>query len=254
MAVTQSQFTKALLDPDASVPDGVVDPKGSRSAKRFAVYRNNVAVSLTEALQTAFPVVFKLVGEDFFKAMASVFLRRHPPTCPLMMHYGAEMPAFLETFTPAQSIGYLPDVARLEQALRSSYHAADAEAVEPDALAQLSAEALMSARMTFSPALRIVRSPWPIHSIWRANMEADAPAPRMQAEDVMITRPEFDPGINTLPNGGAVFIDTLAASATFGTAFDAAITKTPDFNLSATLALLLGKGAITAITNETDPT
>ena len=243
MSVDQSDFTAALLDPERPAPMGLSDPEGRPAAKRFDVYRNNVAVSLSEALATAFPVIAKLVGENNFKMLAGVFLRQHPPTSAVLMFYGEEMPGFLETFEPARALPYLPDVARLELALRRSYHAADAAPIAPEALQALAPDALMGARLELAPATRLIRSPWPIAAIWRRNM-AGGPKPETRAEDALITRPEFDPDVTALPQGGGAFVAALMAGETFGAAFEAA---GPDFDLTTTLGLLLGGGAITKI-------
>ncbi len=56
-APDQTTLRRAILDPLATVPDGITDDRGRPALRRFAVYRNNVVVSLTEALETAFPVV-----------------------------------------------------------------------------------------------------------------------------------------------------------------------------------------------------
>ncbi|MFV2053563.1 DNA-binding domain-containing protein [Aliiroseovarius sp. YM-037] len=252
MSVDQTRFTTALLDPECAVPDGLTDPEGRPAGKRFAVYRNNVAVSLTEALITAFPVIYKLVGDAFFRAMAGVYLRQHPPKSALMMFYGAEMPEFLADFEPAQHLGYLPDIARLELAMRASYHAADATPIAPDALQSLPADRLMSARIGLAPAARLIRSPWPIHAIWRANMVADAPKPTMRAEDALITRAEFDPTITALPPGGGAFVEALMSDATFGDALDAATAEAETFDLTPVLGALLSGAALISI-KEGDP-
>ncbi len=130
-------FAAALLDPDLAVPSGLVDPSGRPAGKRFDVYRNNVVASLSSALADGFPAVHALVGAEFFSAMAGVYVRVHPPNNPRMMYFGAQMPAFLEGFGPVAHLAYLPDVARLELALRASYHAADAEGLTAERLAAL---------------------------------------------------------------------------------------------------------------------
>jgi Putative DNA-binding domain len=241
--MTQDDFAAALLDPDSPVPASLVGPSGQPATRRFAVYRNNVAVGLTEALQTSFPVVRKLVGEAFFAAMAGVFLRRHPPQSRIMMLYGDAFADFLAAFPPVAHLGYLPDVARLEQGLRESYHAADASPIAADALAAIPEAALLASRLKFAPAMRLVRSPWPIHGIWRANAQG-GPAPQPGAEDVLLLRPDFDPAPHLLPKGGGDFIASLQQGATLVEALSAA---GPDLDLPAVLALLLDGRALIGV-------
>lgn len=245
--VDQTTFREALLDPEASRPDGLTDGKGQLAGRRFDVYRNNIAVSLTEALETGFPVVRKLVGQDNFKLLASAYLRRHPPRSPLMMQFGTDMPAFLAEFEPTSQTGYLPDVARLELAIRDSYHAADADPITPSELEALPPEDLTASRVQLAPSLRLVRSPWPILSIWRFNVEESAEKPEMAAEDVLIVRPDMDPAPRLLPPGGAEFVNALLTSETFGDAMDKASEASRDFDLSAVLTLLVETKAMTKI-------
>lgn len=242
MSVTQAQFRAALLDTAASVPEGLRDPDDRPAGRRFSVYRNNVAVSLTEALEATFPVVRKIVGDEFFRAMAGMFLRAHPPSSPVLMRYGEELPAFLAAFPPVAHLGYLPDTARLELALGAAYHAADAAPIGAGALG--AGADLMSARVTLAPALRVIRSRWPLYGIWRANTLADAPAPGRAAEDVLVTRPGFDPTADLLPAGGAAFIARLACGDSLAAATLAAGEA---FDPGPTLGLLLRGGALTKI-------
>jgi len=250
MSTDQSSFRAALLDAQAPPPAGLVGPDGAPAGKRFDVYRNNVAVSLTEALEVSFPVVRKLVGDEFFKAMAGVFLRQHPPDSPILMLYGAEFPRFLRGFEPAAGLGYLPDVARLENAIRSSYHAADSTPIEPGRLQALAPEALMRARLGIAPSAMVVRADWPIHGIWRFNTEADAPQPRGGAEDVLVTRAAYEPKPHALPPGGADFVEALQAGASFGAALGKAKAVSGSFDLTRTLGLLIAGEAITDIQEE----
>jgi hypothetical protein len=247
MTVTQADFTAAMLDAALPVPEGLIDSTGHPAGRRFNVYRNNVAVSLTEALKTAFPVITKLLGEANMDGLARIYLAAHPPASPLMMFYGEAFPDFLAQMEQLSHLGYLPDVARLELAMRRAYHAADTEALAPEALGALPPEALMQAVLTLAPAVQLVRSPWPVHGIWRFNSEDGASKPEAGAEDVLITRPAYDPVFRLLPPGGAEWIAALAAGQTFGTAFEAAQSANPGFDLGANLTLLLQDGAITSL-------
>jgi len=251
MTVTQNEFTKAILDADLPVPDGLCNPEGAPAGKRFSVYRNNVAVSLSEALEVTFPVIRKLVGNEFFTAMAGVFLRQHQPTSPMLMLYGADMPAFLDSFPPVAHLGYLPDVARVELALCRSYHAADAPAIDPETLQSIAPDALLSSRLHLAPSVHLVRSDWPAAALFHANSDPDAPKPKMQAEDVLITRPEYDPEVPALPPGGGAFIAALMDGATLGEADKTATIATGDFDLTEVLGLLLSKAAIINTTEGT---
>lgn len=247
MSVKQSDFTKAIFDAGLPVPEGLCDPDGAPAGKRFSVYRNNVAVSLSEALEVTFPVVRTLVGDEFFKAMAGVFLRQHAPTSPMLMYYGAEMPAFLGSFQPVEHLGYLPDVARIELALCRSYHAADMMPIDPQTLQAIAPDELLNSHLHLAPAVHLIRSNWPAASLFHANASPDVPIPQMQAEDVLITRPEFDPQVMTLPPGGGAFVEALQSGTTLNDALKAATISSDDFDFTTVLGLLLTAGALIKI-------
>ncbi|WP_417699593.1 putative DNA-binding domain-containing protein [Pseudophaeobacter sp.] len=245
--VSQDAFARAMRDASLPIPLGLVDQDGGGAGRRFSVYRNNIAVSLREAMHSAFPVITKLLGTENMNGLSRLFLRAHPPSSPLMMFYGAEFPSFLEEMPQLSHLGYLGDVARLELALRHAYHAADATPIAPEILANLSEDALLASRLIFAPALRLLQSPWPIEAIWRFNTEPQAPAPQAGAQAVLITRPEFDPVPHLLSTAGAVWLDAMQQGASIGAALQRATATDADFDLSLPLTLLLQGGAITGL-------
>lgn len=247
--VNQTSFRDALLDAGKPAPDGLTDGRGRPAGRRFDVYRNNVAASLTEALEESFPAIQKLLGEENFGNIAGLYVREHPPRSPLMMAFGETFAEFLAAFPPLAHLPYLADVARLEHALRESYHAADATPIEPNDLARVPQDALADLRLTLAPAVRVLRSEFPVHAIWAYNMVPDSPKPDPVAQSVLITRPEFDPTPKPISSGDADFIDALHAGFTLGTAAEQGASTKPDFDLTHALGLLLTGGAITALTS-----
>lgn len=250
MSGREDQFAAALLDPARPVPEALRDGAARPAGRRFDVYRNNVTVSLIEALETGFPTVARLLGGDNMKGLARLYLRANPPESPLMMHYGSGFPEFLASRKDLAHLGYLPDMARLDLALRRSYHAADVAPVDAAVLSEMPPDLLMQARVTLAPALELLRSDWPVHDIWRFATQDGAPKPRAEAQDVVILRPEYDPIPQLLPAGGATWIAALGQGLSFGAAFDAAQAEAAAFDLSASLALLLQGGALTSLTTD----
>jgi hypothetical protein len=234
------------MDPYAAIPEGLLDPAGRPAGTRFDVYRNNVAASLSNALAEGFPALNSLLGEGNFRILAGRLLRAHPPKNPVMALYGDEMPSFLEEFEPARALPYLADVARLELAMRHSYHAANARPADLSPLGILPPEAITATRLGLAPSLRLLRSRWPVLQVYRFALHGGE-KPVMTPEDVLITRPGYDPHPQILPPGAATAIAALSGGVTLGDAADAATTQAPDFNLSITLGLLIADQAIIAL-------
>jgi hypothetical protein len=74
---------------------------GAPDARRFAVYRNNVAVGLIGALEARYPVSRRLAGDAMFRAMARAFVHGHKPRSAVMIAYGGEFPEFATEYLAA---------------------------------------------------------------------------------------------------------------------------------------------------------
>ena len=234
----QREFSRALLDPDAPMPVGIVGPDGKPSEKRFGVYRNNVMVGLIEAMEMCYPTIQKIIGDEYFGALAKTFVRQSPPKTPMMFEYADDFPQFLQAFDPLSHLPYLADVARLERDRRQSYHAADCSDDGAQELAAIAPKDLPAARLTLHPAMRILTSEHPIFSIWYYNNVAPDQITSPQ-EDVLVTRPALDVLMRVIPAGTAVFLTSLAQGDALGMAAELAMTANPEFDLAANLGDIL---------------
>lgn len=245
---SQHQFAVALLDPSHPVPEGVTTARGEADEKRFAVYRNNVMVSLGKALAQRFPVTLRLVGEDFFNGMARAFVRQSPPASPLMFGYGDRFPDFIAGFAPAAVLPYLADVARLEAAWSRAYHAADDEPLDIDRLALVGSTKLSTIRLHAHPAVALVRSRHAIGSIWQAHQGAKVRIDTANTpEDVLVTRRAFDVELFIIAAADAAFAEALLSGATLGEAGAATLLAHPDFDFGRCLVGLASLGAFAGI-------
>jgi len=246
MTALAPDFIAAVLNPQQPIPATIAS--GTSSAeRRFAVYRNNVIVSLIKALQADYPVINTLVGDEFFQAMAGEFVRKYPPQTPIMMDFASEFPTFLESFKPVATLPYLADVSRIERALRQSYHAADSTTLTPDGLNVIATAGLADAHIELAPSFHLLTSPWPVFSIWDDTIKGVRRNPPRNGQSVAITRKVYDPEPRLLLSGEWAFLASLMTGASLGTAMTKAAEVHDGFALEQTLVWLLDTSAITHI-------
>jgi hypothetical protein len=248
-AWNEAAFAERLKAEALALPPGLTSWNGAEPARRFAVYRNNVRGALVEAIAVRYPVVQRLVGEEFFRVMARQFALANLPASPVLIGYGEAFPDFIAGFEAAASLPYLPDVARLESAYWRCYHAADDEPVAPTVFQNIHPESLAALRFQFLAASAVVASAHPIVSIWQTNA-ADAevkPVDLAQAEDALISRPGLSVEVRILPPGAACFIASLMADATLAEAADQAASAAQDFDLARNIGGLIQARIIRAV-------
>lgn len=245
----ETSFAAALLGADPTLPPGIIAHTGAVPARRFAVYRNNVMASLAAALARRYPVIERLGGGEFFGAMARQFVMQRPPRSPLLAQYGDDFADFIAAFEPARELPYLAEVARLEAARTRAYHAEDATPLGADDFAIIDADALGDIRLELHPSAAILRSPFPIVTIWAMNsgeLELQ-PIETGRGEDALVVRPHLDVEIRALPPGGAAFLQSLADGLPLRNAIDVALADHAGFDLTGSLAGLIGSGVVRAI-------
>jgi hypothetical protein len=210
---TISAFAAALGEPSAAPPATTRGRLGAPDARRFSVYRNNVAVGLIGALEARYPASRRIAGEDAFRAIARAFVRARKPRSPVMIAYGEDFPEFAAA---AGVEPHLVDLARLENAWVEAYHAEDEAAATLSDLAGLSPDCLPGARIAFHPAARMLRFSTPAASIWASAQGRGSPAASAAgiAEDALVTRPSAEVRVRILPLLGYEFALRLREGAT----------------------------------------
>ncbi|AGE24776.1 DNA-binding domain-containing protein [Pseudomonas poae] len=249
---TQHAFCAALLAHEPSCPEGVFSSNGADPASRFAVYRNNVHSALINALATSYPVTRQLVGDEFFHAMAGLYVQAYPPESPLLSEYGSTLADFIQAFEPAQSVPYLADVARLERLRVRAYHAADIPALDqPRVLEQLNGQS----RLHLHPCVATLHSPYATVTIWAAHQTEGAIASvnPWQAQGALVLRHGLAVKVFGIDSGSVAFINSLGRSEALETAVEHALEASSEFDLHQCLGLLISHDAITHLEQKVSP-
>ena len=243
----QDGFAKALLARDPAAVPGL--PAGIAALVRqpgFAVYRNTVMKGCIDALQANYPAVARLVGDEWFRAAAAIFVREQLPAQAMLMYYGAAFAEFLSRFEPAAELPYLPGVARLDRCWTESHAASEESVLDPAALAGLTPATLAATVLHPHAAARWA---WfadqPVYTIWQRNREArdDAREIEWRGEGALLTRPLGAVRWVQIDAAGCALLDACAAGRPIAAAAAAAMAVQEHADLAQLIRTLLEAGA-----------
>lgn len=244
-------FAQALMA-DAATDVAAVAHLSSQPG--FKVYRNSVMKAAIDALQANYPAILGIVGEEWFRAAAAIYVRATPPNDPRLMFYGADFSHFLGQFPPAQDMPYLAAVARLDRLWTEAHLAANATPISAASVAAMLPEELGALCLRPHPATRWYGSDeHPIFSIWQHNRsQPDAAMAELdwQGQAALITRPHDAVRSCPLPLAGCAFLDACAQGGNLAEAVSAALTIDAQVPLQNLMATLLEAGALIAAPTE----
>jgi hypothetical protein len=184
----------------------------ARVEQGLSIYRANGRALARRALAAAFPTVEGLIGGEAFAGLSHAFWQRQPPSCGDIARHGAGLPAFIAADAQLADEPYLADSARLDWAIHVAETAADGSGAAPglQRLAEGDPDALW---LQLRPGLALLRSPWPVAAIWRAqrsqaaadfDIARDALAQR-RGDDVLVWRDGWRAAVSTLEAPAARF-------------------------------------------------
>jgi len=254
----QRAFGAALAE--RAVTDGIasqVVANGIDPAARLRIYRNNSREGFLATLRAAFPVLERLVGEDYFRQLAFEYRAQFPSTSGNLHHVGARLTGYLQQRFATTEYAYFADVARLESALQEAMVAADHRPLDLSSLRGVAENQYDRLAFMLHPAARLVSSPFPVLTIWNANQpEADAAQTIDLAsgtERVLVLRTSEGVELRRLDTAEFAFLAALGAGRALASAIEAAngtmdeagaATEGPGFDAATVLQRCVAAGAI----------
>lgn len=215
---------------------------GHSVSPREQIYRNNVFISLTGALADVYPVVQRLVGEQFFAQLARRYIRAHPSRSGNLHDFGNAFPRFMLGMEELKDLPYLPDVAALEWACHEVFHGADAAPLDFSRLTNPE-----NAKAPLHPAARLVASRYPVLAIWEANQAEEPGLVDLDAgaDWLVVLRREVQVEILRSTPGEFALLAALRDGMALGEACEAALAAEPALDLPAAMGRFATHGLLT---------
>jgi len=174
LARLQSQFSEALLAaarPDTPPLERAIRKGGTLDAgRRIGIYRSLVRTNHWEALRRTFPACEAVVGEAYFKQLASGYFAADPPGDPDLEEYGNGFPRYLERIVndrpEARNLPYLPELAKLEWHWARLSREPQPHLLTFEDLAAVDSHRHAALLFGRNPTLRLFEAAYPVHRIW----------------------------------------------------------------------------------------
>ncbi|WP_158595880.1 MNIO family bufferin maturase [Oleomonas cavernae] len=249
LAELQGTFAQGLRTgemPPALVAQ--VGASGMAPARRLAIHRNHVRITLSAALALHFPVVARLVGNEAFAAIANRFIAAHPPTDPVLSRFGALLPDFLAREEALSGLPYVAAVAHLEWARHGAALAPSRAVFSALGLAGIAPADLDTLSLALPPSAALIQSRWAVDRLWLANQEGCDGTPDGLIDEARRLAVWRDGGdmirVARLGEGDWAFLDAVAKGARLGDAAAAVVRAGAEAELGEILAAALGRGLL----------
>jgi Putative DNA-binding domain len=194
---------------------GQIKLHNSYSLRGLQTYQANAAASALRSLQTAFPVIAQLIGEEAFEHLARDFWGNHPPVRGDLAQWGGNLAEFIASIPALQTEPYLSDVARAEWALHACATATDID-TDLTTFALLTDHDPDALTLQLAPGTALVPSHYPIASIFTAHLydspsfdEVGQKLRQEVSETALIWRQGLRPRVSSCSAGEAAFIRQL---------------------------------------------
>lgn len=236
----------AILAPDCPASLAGIDGDAARIAAGLRIYRNNVRSAYGRALGDLFPAIRRLVGEEFFKALAAAYFTAHRPRARRVARYGDRFPKFLEKFPPVEHLPYLADVARLELLWLAAYHARDARPLSAGEAMARGGGAPENLRLLPHPSLQLFATQTGALSIWRHNKRGlvGPLSVKEPCEWALVTRPETEVQVIAASKAVHDCAAALAGGTLLGEALETALAVDAKADPAAILQAIFEAGAV----------
>ncbi len=177
----QRQFAHQIWSPPAAAvavegaATAAFDAAGIGSAG-IGVYQNNTRLTLLSVVQTTYPVLARVLGDEFFTALARSYVITTPSTSGNLHGYAKAFSAWLsdwlaalEDREEAAELAYLPDLAKLEWLVHQAHFASDAPPFDFFGLQAVAPALQGTLCFILHPSCAVLQSEFPVAQIWRAN-------------------------------------------------------------------------------------
>jgi hypothetical protein len=203
----QKQFAAQIYDTENTNIVSQINSSQIPTDVRLNVYRNNVFGNFSSVLGMIYPILQKLVGEDYFDSLCVKYRQKHPSPSGNLDDYGQRLPKLIEDLRDEHKLAYLKDIANLEWKFHRAYTSRNVADFKIEEFQKLKEEELSEITFKLHPSCVLIASRFPIFSIWESvDSNKKLNLDQLPKEFILIERARFDVEIQNLTEEEFLFL------------------------------------------------
>jgi len=237
LAKLQNDFQDYLLGRSDHVLERVDGTSAVNAARRLDIYYNAYRLRLLELLMDTYERVVPYIGGENFESAARVYIERHPPSARSVRDYGANFPGFLADYFEQDP--EVAELAAMDQRLRDSFDAPDADALGIDDVAVLKPEDWEAVTFKLHPTVSFQEFNWNTIAIWQklSNDERPPAAAKINTPVFcLFWRIDLQPHFRSLTKEENAVLQLIAEGKTFGNACNLLADAFPELDVTSHIA------------------
>lgn len=214
----QAAFQDFILTRDPAVNAAIIGIAKVDATTRLGIYANAYRLRLLEALDTDYPGLHTIAGDEEFERIGRAYIDAHPSTFRSLRWFGDRMSEFLRTSEPYCQYPVFAEMAAFEWAMSDAFDAADSPLASVENMAAIAADAWPASRFTPHASLRRLDLHWSVPTVWKA-IDAEQDPPALDESDVpiawLVWRRDLRTYFRSLDVAEAWAVDAMTRGETF---------------------------------------
>jgi len=181
----ETDFQAHLLTGDDRIRPRIVGTDKVDAATRLGIYANAYRLRLIEALDTDYPGLHAMAGDEEFDRLARAYIDAHPSGFRSLRWFGHRVSEFLRTTAPWSGYPVFAEMAAFEWALSDAFDAADLDIASVDDMAAVPPQAWSGLSFAMHPSIQRIDLYWNVPTVWKA-IEADEEPPALENSEIPV--------------------------------------------------------------------
>jgi hypothetical protein len=193
----ERDFQALVIDGAPGIERAVVGTAGVPVTTRLAIYSNAYRARLTEALESNYPKLAKLLGEQQFGELALHCIERYPSTHFSVRWFGEHLSELLADTSPYREQPLLAELALWEWSMTLAFDAADVSVMTRASLSEYPPETWGDLSFAFHSSMQLLALRTNAPAVWRA-LGRNEPPPEAVRETTTLDWLVWRRGLDTL--------------------------------------------------------